>query len=88
MGGEVGVEDEQLGVFPIQLAPVVAKGDDLLVLVGLEQVGVGVEDVVGAGLAGLLDQGGEIEGEQFGDGEEGAGGFVRNRWGKRSKSIF
>ena len=52
LGGELGVEDQQRRVAPGGGVPVVGEGDDLPVLAGLGQVGVGVEQGVAAGVLG------------------------------------
>ena len=60
VGGQLGVEDEQPGVFAGGVAPVVGEGDDFAGLLGLGDFGVGV-DHLGAGV---------VLGEE---GEHGAG---------------
>ena len=49
VGGQLGVEDEQPGVFAGGVAPVVGEGDDFAGLLGLGDFGVGV-DHLGAGV--------------------------------------
>jgi hypothetical protein len=52
LGGELGVEDQQRRIMPGHLVPVVGKRGNFPVLAGLGQVGVGVEQGVGAGVFG------------------------------------
>jgi hypothetical protein len=52
LGGELGVEDQQRRVMPGHLVPVVGEGEHFPVLAGLGQVGVGVDQGVGAGVLG------------------------------------
>src|SRR5204863_8501049 len=68
LGGDVLVEHEQVRVGAGGVFPVVAEGDDVPALGGLGQVGVGVDEVVGAGVLG--EEGGH------GRGPLGAGGHV------------
>src|SRR5262249_8340248 len=68
VGGDLLVHDRHAPVGAAGLFPVVAEGDGLLVLGGFGQVGVGVDEVVGAGVLGE-------EGEH-GAGALGAGGHV------------
>ena len=48
----LGVEDEQGRVVAGDLVPVVGEGDDLAVLAGFGQVGVGVDQGAGGGVFG------------------------------------
>ena len=68
VGGELGVEDQQAGVVPGGRVPVVGEGDDLAGLLGLGDVGVGVDHLAGGVVAGE-------EGEHRA-GPLGAGGHV------------
>ena len=52
VGGELGVEDQQAGIFSGRVAPVVGEGDDLGGLLGLGDVGVGVDHLVGGVVVG------------------------------------
>ena len=52
LGGELGVEDQQRRVAPGDGLPVVGERDDLPVLAGFGQVGVGVDQGVGGGVFG------------------------------------
>src|SRR5487761_1606224 len=52
VGGELGVEDQQAGIFSGGVAPVVGEGDDLGGLLGLGDVGVGVDHLVGGVVVG------------------------------------
>jgi len=52
LGGELGIEDQQCRVAAGYLLPVVGERGDLGVLAGLRQVGVGIQQGVGAGVFG------------------------------------
>ena len=52
LGGDLGVEDQQVRVVPGGGFPVVAERDHFSVLGGFGEVGVGVDEVVGAGVLG------------------------------------
>ena len=68
LGGDLLVHDQQVRVVAADWFPVVAESDDLAVLGGLGQVGVGVDQVVGAAVLG--------EEGQHGAGALRAGGHV------------
>ena len=52
LGGDLAVEDQQLRVVPGHGVPVVGEGEDFVVLGGLGQVRVGVEQSVAVGVLG------------------------------------
>ena len=68
MSGDLLVHDQHLGIGAADLLPVIAEGDDLTGLGGLGDVGVAVDEVVGAGVlgeegeyrAGALGPGGHV----------------------------
>jgi hypothetical protein len=68
LGGDFLIHDQHAGVVPADLFPVVAERDHLTRLGGLGEVGVGVDEVVGAGVLG--------EEGQHGTGALRAGGHV------------
>jgi hypothetical protein len=56
LGGDLGIEDQQLWVCSGGVAPVVGEGEDFPVLAGFGQVGVGVEQGVGGRVLGEKGQ--------------------------------
>jgi len=52
LGGDLAVEDQQFRVVAGHGVPVVGEGDDLVVLGGFGQIGVGVEQGVAVGVFG------------------------------------
>ena len=81
VGGELGVEHQQPGVFAGGGVPVVGEGEDLAGLLGLGDVGVGV-DHLGGGVvlgeegehgAGALGAAGHVVLLQHGVGRRGGG---------------